>query len=57
MPQEPMDTVEIENPNNPGHKIIINRVDYNPDVHKLYEEPEAAAEVEGDDEEDDKEAK
>jgi hypothetical protein len=34
-------TVTIEHPDNPGQPMIINKSDFNPEIHKLFN-PEAA---------------
>jgi hypothetical protein len=35
----PLETVTVEHPDTPGAKMIINKTDFDPAIHKLYEPP------------------
>jgi hypothetical protein len=37
-----IETVEIENPDAPGERMIINKSDFNPEIHKPFETPAPA---------------
>jgi hypothetical protein len=35
----PLETITIEHPDTPGERMIINKADFNPEIHKPYESP------------------
>lgn len=39
-----IETVTIEHPDVPGASMIVNKSDFNPTIHKLYEPPAPAPE-------------
>jgi hypothetical protein len=34
-----LETVTVEHPDTPGERMIINKTDFDPAIHKLYEPP------------------
>ena len=38
-----LETVTIEHPDNPGESMIINKTDFNPEIHKFFKPKKPAA--------------
>jgi hypothetical protein len=44
-----VETVKVEHPDNPGQSMLINKSDFDPEVHKLYvEKPKGRAKLTAD---------